>query len=271
MLNISIAIPDSSLVDESTKLDKSRKISLIARACSIFKVNSILIYKDGNFHEDRNLIVTILRYLVTPPYLRKKLFPKISQLKYAGVLHPLKIQSHTVPMASSKIKTNDYRDGVVIGIKGRRFVDSGLDRLIPYNGNQPIGKRITIQFKTGYPDFSIKEIEKDKIPNYWGYKIQEKGNLFSLLTSWQGLIILTSRKGKQITKTHLEEYAKSEKPILIVFGSPEKGIHDILGNKIKQVQNAKVLNFFPDQATETVRLEEAILGTLSILNLSKFN
>jgi len=32
------------------------------------------------------------------------------------------------------------------------------------------------------------------------------------------------------------------------------------------MQNAKVINFFPHQATETVRLEEAILGTLSILN-----
>jgi hypothetical protein len=26
------------------------------------------------------------------------------------------------------------------------------------------------------------------------------------------------------------------------------------------------LNFFPNQATETVRLEEALLGTLSIIN-----
>jgi predicted SPOUT superfamily RNA methylase MTH1 len=53
---------------------------------------------------------------------------------------------------------------------------------------------------------------------------------------------------------------------LVVFGSPEKGVHEILGGKMKNIQNAKTLNFFPNQATETVRLEEAILGTLSIIN-----
>ena len=36
---------------------------------------------------------------------------------------------------------------------------------------------------------------------------------------------------------------------------------------MNKVQNAKSLNFFPNQATETVRLEEAILGTLAILNI----
>jgi len=35
---------------------------------------------------------------------------------------------------------------------------------------------------------------------------------------------------------------------------------------MKNIQNAKTLNFFPDQATETVRLEEALLGVLSIIN-----
>ena len=35
---------------------------------------------------------------------------------------------------------------------------------------------------------------------------------------------------------------------------------------MKNVQNAKSLNFFQDQATETVRLEEALLGTLAIIN-----
>ncbi|GIS74074.1 MAG: hypothetical protein CM1200mP11_2890 [Nitrosopumilaceae archaeon] len=31
----------------------------------------------------------------------------------------------------------------------------------------------------------------------------------------------------------------------------------------------KSLNFFPNQATETVRLEEALLGTLAIINAQK--
>ena len=35
---------------------------------------------------------------------------------------------------------------------------------------------------------------------------------------------------------------------------------------MNKVQNSKSFKFFPNQATETVRLEEALLGTLSIIN-----
>ena len=53
---------------------------------------------------------------------------------------------------------------------------------------------------------------------------------------------------------------------MVVFGSTDKGIHDMLGNKISTIQNAKTINFFPNQGTETVRVEEAIIGSLAILN-----
>ena len=57
----------------------------------------------------------------------------------------------------------------------------------------------------------------------------------------------------------------------MVFGSTNKGIHDILGNKINNLQNSKTINFFPEQGTETVRIEEAVLGCLSILNTISFS
>ena len=47
--------------------------------------------------------------------------------------------------------------------------------------------------------------------------------------------------------------------------------YDILGTDIKKVQNSKIFNFFPNQATQTVRLEEAILGILSIINILNYN
>jgi len=139
--------------------------------------------------------------------------------------------------------------------------------LISYFGKEQPGSRVSILFKSGYPNFAIKEISKDQIKEYWGYKVKERGNLFSLLSSWNGQIILTSRKGKVITQEVAKGILESNKPLLLVFGSPERGIHEILGGTINQLQNSKILNFFPNQATETVRLEEAILGTLSILNL----
>lgn len=266
-MNISIAIPDSSLLDDSTKLDKSRKISEIARACAIFRVNTIYIYNESNNKSDTHLLVTILKYLETPPFLRKRLFPKVNELKYAGALHPLKIPSHITPANLKKIKTGDIREGVIVAAKGRRFfIDFGINHLIRYHGKSKIGKRITAQFKKGFPDLEMKEISDESISEYWGYKVKERGNLFSLISSWSGNTILTSRKGKTITNPVIRNYSKSTDPLLIVFGSPSKGIHEILGSRIRQTQNAKVLNFFPTQATETIRLEEAIIGTLSILN-----
>jgi predicted SPOUT superfamily RNA methylase MTH1 len=58
---------------------------------------------------------------------------------------------------------------------------------------------------------------------------------------------------------------------LIVFGAPDRGLYDISGKKINEIHNARVLNFFVNQATDTVRLEEAVLGILSILNFGNSN
>ena len=268
-MGLSIAIPESSLSDESLKIDKTRKISVLARACAIFKIDTIFVYQEGNNKQDGNLLVMILKYLETPQFLRKRLFPKINDLKFAGVLHPLRIPNHVTPANPKKIKVKDVREGIVVAVKGKKFVDVGINQLIPFFGSTPIGKRTTVQFKQEHPNFSVKEIKKDEVPTYWGYSVKERANLFSLLSEWKGNIILTSRKGRTATKDQLTKYTNSDQPTLVVFGSPEKGIHEILGNKIKNVQNAKSLNFFPDQATETVRLEEALLGTLAIINAQK--
>ena len=265
-MNLSVAIPESSLIDESLKIDKTRKISVLARACAIFKTDTIYVYQDGENKQDGSLIVMILRYLETPQFLRRRLFPKMNDLKFAGVLHPLKIPSHVTPANSKKINRGDVREGIVVSIKGKRFVDAGINQLVPFFGKTAIGKRVTVQFKEGYPKFSVKEINRNETSLYWGYTVKERASLFSLLSEWKGNAIITSRKGRTATKEQIAKYANSDQPTLVVFGSPEKGIHEILGGKLKNIQNAKSLNFFPNQATQTVRLEEALLGTLSILN-----
>lgn len=271
-MKISIAIPDSTLKNEPTQLDKSRKISEIARACAIFQIDTIYIYQQGGTKQDYSILVTILKYLDTPPFMRKKTFSQINELKYAGVLHPLQIPSHISNSDSKKIKAGDTRAGIVISQKGKRFVDIGVNQFIPYYGKQKVGRRIILQFKKGYPDLSIKEITKEEISEYWGFNVKDRTNLFDFLSSWSGNIIMTSRKGKKITKSTLEDFLNQTKPILVVFGSTDKGLYEILGNRIKSVQNSKIFNFFPNQATETIRIEEAIIGTLSILNAySKYN
>lgn len=267
-MNISIAIPDSSLSDEITQKEKSSKISRIARACAIFRVSEIFIYHETMGEKDDALLMsTILKYLETPQYFRRFLYPKMDLLKYSGILYPLKIPSHSNIVDPRRIKIDDIREGLVVSVKGKKFVDVGIKNLIPYFGKAENGKRITIQFKSEYPDLSVKEISKDNLKDYWGYRVKERADLFSLLSSWEGQIILTSKKGKVISEEFLKLYSKNKISTLIVFGSPERGLHEILGGRINQIQNSKILNFFPNQATETVRLEESIIGVLSILNI----
>ncbi len=267
-MKISIAIPDSSIKDEPTQLSKSMKISLIARACAIFQVQTIYIYHESSGSmQDRSLLRTILKYLETPQYLRRELFQKISELKFAGSLSPLKIPHHSYTSDSRKIKAGDIREGMIVFVKGRKYVDVGLEQLVPYFGEYKEERRITVQFKTGFPELSVKQISRNETRQYWGYEVKESANLRTLLTNWDSDVILTSKKGKIIHKMQKYFDEISNTNLLIVFGSPERGLHEILGKAITSIPRSQILNFFPEQATETVRLEEAILGTLAIVNV----
>jgi len=269
-LKISVAIPDSTLIDEFSQLEKTRKISFISRACSIFRTDTIYIYqeKEGN-KKDRFLLSTILRYLETPQYLRKLVFQKMDALKFAGITQPLKTPHHSVSPDIVKVKAGDIREGLVINSKGKRFVHVGFNKLIPYFGKEKAGKRTTIKFTSDYPNLSIQEIPRNEIQEYWGYMVKEIGSLPTLLSKWNLDIIFTSKKGKTINLE--KKLLQNNTHTLIVFGSPRRGLFEILGSTIKTIPRSLILNFFPNQGTETVRLEEAILGTLTILNSYDFN
>jgi methyltransferase len=273
MPNLSITIPDSSLSDEQTKRDKSIKIAQFARACSIFRVKRIYIYHDSLSHfekDDLHLLKTILRYLDTPQYLRKILFPMMHQLQYAGILHPIKAPHHRVVDDIKRIKAGDIRTGVVVKVKGQLFVEVGLGSLVPFMGDGFEGKKVNVRFTESYPNLKgVQAIEED-IFDYWGYEVKEVPSISKLLTSVEKTdIIITSRKGRHFKniEAQLAEHAKSVQNILVAFGSPKYGLHEILakeGASIKPYQY--VVNMFPNQGTETVRLEEAVLGGLAILN-----
>lgn len=270
-MNFFIAIPNTSLVDEIHQLNKTKKISQIARACATFRVDTIFIYdEDYNFKSDRKLLIEVLRYMDTPQFLRKKIFSKTNELKYSGITSPLKIPSHNTVNKITKIKSGDIKDGIIVSINKKMFVYIGFDFHLPYFGKKMVGNRIQIKFQNGYPNLNFKEIKREEINDYWGYKIKTKRNLLNFLLSWNGDIILTSRKGIVTSVNNLRHYT-GKKNMLVVFGTPNRGLHDILGNKINIIPHSKILNFFPNQKTMTIRLEEAINGVLSILNLFQHN
>ncbi len=262
-MNLSVAIPESALSDESLKIDKTRKVSLIARACAIFRVRTIYVYRDGA-DGDGALLATILRYLETPQFLRRRMFPMVNDLKFAGVLQPLRIPSHSTPADPKKIRPGDVREGITVSAKGKNFVDVGINRLIQIPGRMATGKRVTVKFKEGYPGLVARKIDRAEAGQYWGYEVRRRAGLYQLMAEWEGSIIITSRKGKTAAASRIPA---DDKPVLVVFGSPERGVHEILGGSMKKVQNTRILDFFPGQATRTVRLEEALLGVLAILNM----
>jgi methyltransferase len=273
MPDLWITIPDSSLSDEQTKRDKSIKIAQFARACSIFRVKRVYIYHDILSHfekDDPNLLKTILRYLDTPQYLRKMLFPMMHQLQYAGILHPIKAPHHRVLEDIRKVKAGHVRTGVIVKVKGQLFVEVGLGSLVPFVGEPLEGKKVNVRFTSSYPNLKTTQATEQEILDYWGYEVKEVPSISKLLASVEKTaIIITSRKGRYFRNIEagLVERIKNVQSILVAFGAPKHGLHEILdkeGASIRPYEH--VVNMFPNQGTETVRLEEAVLGTLAILN-----
>ena len=277
---LSIAIPDSSLSDQQSKRDKTLKISQFARAFSIFRIRDIYVYHDSTAkfsnNNDLNLLLTVLRYLDTPQYLRRILFNRISLLEYAGLLRPIKAPHHKPEENLKNIKVGDIRVGVIVKVKGLSFVDLGLSSLIRFFGEGAEGKRVNAKFVSAYPDLSTVEASENDIgSDYWGYNVKQTPRLGSLLkNSKNSVIIIASRKGSYLSKKEdiLLKQIKLLNNLLVVFGSPKRGVEEILAEESEKTNLEFMINLFPFQGTETVRLEEAILGGLSILNyvISKY-
>lgn len=259
--SVSVAIPDSALSDESQRSEKARKASVLARACAIFGVATVYVYRDGAPPADAALLPMMLRYLETPQFLRRGLFPRAGGLRYAGVMHPLRIPSHAVAPEASD---GEVREGVVVSVRGRKFADVGTGRPVEFVGRAAPGRRVTVRMRGTPPRMQAREASRSDAPSYWGYAVRERPSLLALMREWGGEIIITTRRGRQARPEQFSRYAGRD--TLVVFGSPERGVHEILGCRPGSIQNARSLDFFPGQATETVRLEEALLGALAMFN-----
>jgi methyltransferase len=273
-VDISVAIPDSCLLDEQTLRDKTLKIGQIARASSIFRVKTIYLYQDREAkvrNTDRRLIKLILRYLDTPQYLRRNLFPQRQELRYAGLLHPIRAPHHKDWRDIKAVKEGEIRVGVVVRIKDKLFVDVGIDKLVRLEGAAHVGAKLNVRLKSTYPNFRAEEIDRQEISDsYWGFLVHEAGSLKALLDqSNDSVIIITSKGGKSLRnfEPQLLHELRIKRKILLVFGSPRKGVPQILSSEGYDSSAYQfVVNTFPYQGTQTVRLEEAFLGTLAIIN-----
>ena len=248
-----------------------------------------------------HLMAKILEYLECPQYLRKTLFPLHADLQFAGLLNPLASthhltnQDYDIPfregVVNSRFKSNSSL--VYVGLDTEVIVD----RVIQEN------VRVTVQLdcddlrilamksdrdKNGsnkYNKFQKSKPLRGKIVSpseprtksglYWGYTVRIAASLFDVLNTCPfddgyDLKIGTSENGTSVDVTGPEMTSKNFKHALIVFGGL-KGLESVFESDTKSqnsVDNVSELfdnyiNVCPNQGSNTIRTEEAILVALS--------
>ena len=278
MKKIAIAIPASVISDTPHLREKTAKIGYIGRAAAIFRVNEIIVYPDNpkvNQKRDIDFITLLLSYLETPQYLRKRLFQLQPELQYAGILPPLRTPHHPSHGRIRDLKVGEYREGIVQSqVKEGVLLDIGVEQpALLRVRDLPINSRVTAQLvQISERRIEAQMIDREDVPDYWGYKVTvEPRSLKAVLCDDRfDLKIATSKFAPTIQETAKKLSSKWERSerILVAFGPPARGLHEIAKDEGLDL-NASVdfvVNTLPSQGTETVRTEEALIATLAILN-----
>jgi predicted SPOUT superfamily RNA methylase MTH1 len=275
---LSVAIPASVVSDTPHLREKTAKIGLIARATAIFRVGEIIIYPDNprvSQTADADLIATLLTYIGTPQYLRKRLFKITPELQYAGILPPLRTPHHPLNSKTKDLKVGEYRDGVVLTrTKEGMLIDIGVEQpALLLKQQLSLNKRVTLRVSKTGKQVQVEMANRDEITDYWGYTVLVERQPFGRLVKNRGfdLTVGTSRYGAHFGDL-VEKMAqkwKEANTVLIAFGSPMQGLHEIVrseGLSLDQVVDF-VVNTIPSQGTKTVRTEEALIASLAIFNV----
>ncbi len=278
---LTIAIPASVISDTPHLREKTSKVGLIGRAAAIFRIDQIIVYPDNpkaNQTSDLELVALLLEYLETPQYLRKRLFKLEPRLQYAGILPPLRTPHHPLSGKTKDLNVGGYREGAVIS-EGKEglLVDIGVEKPALLREKQfALGERLTLQAVKVGDQVEVQAVSREVIPVYWGYKVKTAHGSFVKLVQDGGydLVVATSKKGDnfQAVAEKIRKKWESAQHVLLAFGPPSRGLYELVrddGARLKDIADF-IVNFIPNQGTETVRTEEALLATLAVLN-AQFN
>jgi predicted SPOUT superfamily RNA methylase MTH1 len=274
---LAIAIPASLVSDIPHLREKTLKIGLVSRAAAIFRVEEIVVFPDvpdAKQNRDRNLIATILSYIETPQYIRKRLFKIRLELRYAGILPPLRTPHHPLAKKAKELKVGEIREGAIISItESGSLVDIGVERpaLLPKR-NLPMNARVTICVAKAGKRPRVALANRGEIEAYWGYKVTASKVPLGQLTKSgvYDLIIATSKFGTPILEVvdELVDRWKQSSSILVAFGAPSRGLQKIVAQENLRLEEVAdfTVNTISGQGTETVRTEEALYASLALLN-----
>jgi len=274
---LTIAVPASVISDTPHLREKTSKIGFIGRAAAIFRVNEIVVYVDNpktSQGDDLKLISTLLSYMETPQYLRKRLFKLEPQLQFAGILPPLRTPHHPLNNKAANLKVGENREGVVLsGTRDGALVDIGVEKpVLMRETRAAVGGRLTVRVVKVGDQANVESVDRDEIPAYWGYRVSTEKASFSAFVKNGGfdLTIGTSKFGSRFTDvagTIAARWVRA-KSVLLAFGSPARGLFEIARDEGINLNDTMdfVVNTIMFQGTETVRTEEAVLASLAIIN-----
>jgi predicted SPOUT superfamily RNA methylase MTH1 len=274
---LSIAIPASVVSDTPHLREKTSKIGLIGRAAAIFRVDEVIVYPDNPQAKqavEADMIVSMLSYMETPQYLRKKLFKLKPELQYAGILPPLRTPHHPLDSKLDKLRVGEYREGITLSETEKGTVaDIGVEQpALVRDVRLPLNKRVTVKIVKINKRVEVELAHRSEITEYWGYVATAcRRSLGNLLRSGSfDLVIATSKYGSPFADVaeELSGRWRKSKATLVVFGAPTQGLNEIVRREQLRLGDLVdfVVNTIPAQGTETVRTEEAILATLAVLN-----
>ena len=261
---LAVAIPDTVLEERDSLREKTVKLGAIARACSIYGVDVVQVFRDEKRGRGEGaLIRKVLEYLETPQYLRRRLYSLDESLKYAGLLPPLRIPSHKPKVPLERVGPGEVREGVT-GSDGT--VDIGLDRAPRLGTRVPAGRRVTVRVTSMSP-FSAEIADRSQAHEYWGYTVELASVEDVLADKGYALRVATSRYGNTLQSQvfRLRESLLKAGSVKLIFGSPSRGLFDIVGQQLTQRVDY-VVNLFAEQHVETVRTEEALFAGLNLVN-----
>ncbi len=285
-----VLVPTSIVRDATDRRDATRKLGCIARTAAIYGVSDLVVFpdSDGSAPGDGEFVATVLQYATTPPYLRKEAFGRRDELAAAGVLPPLRLPTWT---GSESNDSGSIREGIVteVGADGRVRVNCGLQHPIslvsPDADPLTEGERVTVSISSREP---VRAKLLDEEPP--GPRVSERSLSSALSADGAGLRIATSRLGQPLTIGLLRGplAQRHRTPTTLVFGAPGRGLVDICGSlgidatppETHGVEGEPLtpdpdrafdlwLNTIPDQQSEVVRTEEAVIASLACLHLEE--
>jgi methyltransferase len=258
-----VAIPDTVLEEHDSPRDKTVKLGQIARTCAIFGVDFVEVFRDRGGRDESKRIKKVLEYLETPQYLRKKIFPLDEDLKFAGLLPPLRTPSHKPRVSFEDLNVGEIREGVT---NADGTVDIGLDKLPTLRTRSAPNRRVTAKVISKNP-FQAEVVGREAVDRYWGYVVESKTLEDVLGDSRPFLKVATSRQGDPLRTAlpRLGRAVASATGVKFLFGAPSRGLFEIVGRSLREKVDF-VLNLYAEQHVETVRTEEAMSAAFNLLN-----